>query len=380
LKVFCLVWLVGFLFIPLSSEALALGGYNKTIFSLFPNPRAKSYYIALNRQRFDIKESINPYLSAEVIVDNEAVIGPFLRKKEFDAFKKTRLAAPVNNAITVVDSSLVFDRLVFHRFSATVANDPYVVTLGHQRVALGRGTFYSPTDYFNPANPLSIENERAGFQGINFLGYNNEFSFFQIIGSLDRDWKLNRYALKYQANVKAIDVAFMVGKNAGSAIIGGDSAFNLYDGVMRIESLIYLTDPNVDLIINYDRSFGEGWYGLVEYIYHSGGESDRKRVVGGIVQPVLPARVRSSTVGLWQPLARYYLGTSISKQITPLMGISFSLLTSLVDNSMFVNANILNNLAANWDLQTGGTVSIGDRTTEFGQYSGFYFSSLQFSF
>jgi hypothetical protein len=84
-------------------------------------------------------------------------------------------------------AAMELERLYVHLTGTKIAFDG-----GLMRLAFGYGTVFSPTDYFNPKNPLYPDARQRAVLGANFIVYPTDMSRLQFFGVAPKDpFKIN---------------------------------------------------------------------------------------------------------------------------------------------------------------------------------------------
>ena len=161
---------------------------------------------------------------------------------------------------------------------------PLQVTIGRQRIPWGVGRLWNPIDRFNAIGPLALEGDQSlGIDAVDvrwsFSGF-NQLQLLYAPGTRSAD---ARYAARFEAVIRDVDVGVMVGRFEQAFAAGFDLAGNLGDSAWRLEavwtnpsrSVLELggrpreLDPFWQLVASIDHNFdvGTGIYVLIEHLW-----------------------------------------------------------------------------------------------------------------
>jgi hypothetical protein len=161
---------------------------------------------------------------------------------------------------------------------------PLQVTVGRQRIPWGVGRLWNPIDRFNAIGPLAIEGDQSlGIDAIDVRWSFSGFDQLQLVYAPATRSADARYAVRYQAVVRDVDVGLMVGRFEQALTAGLDLAGNIGDSAWRIEAV--WTEPSRivrdfgrppreldafwQVVVSLDHNFdlGTGLYVLVEHLW-----------------------------------------------------------------------------------------------------------------
>ena len=161
---------------------------------------------------------------------------------------------------------------------------PLRVTVGRQRIPWGVGRLWNPIDRFNAIGPLALEGDQSlGIDAVDVRWSFSGFNQLQLVYAPATRSADARYALRFQAVIRDIDVGVMVGRFEQAFSAGFDLAGNLGDSAWRVEAV--WTDPHrsavtlgrglqeVDrfwqVVASFDHNIdiGTGIYLLVEHLW-----------------------------------------------------------------------------------------------------------------
>jgi hypothetical protein len=208
--------------------------------------------------------------------------------------------------------------------------DQWDLTLGRQRIALGRGRLWNPTDLFNPIFPLAIEGDQR-------IGQDAAVGRFRLartvrlvgIWSPQDDPDLHKAAVRLELQRREIDAALMAGRFQRDWVFGGDFALSFRGAAIRGEATftdLELGNRIWQVVGSVDYSFavGTGLYALVEHLYNENlvDPSAFAALPPGLPRQVaLETFVRSQTLFLDRitTVARNQTGFQIGYDLTPIL-------------------------------------------------------------
>ena len=148
------------------------------------------------------------------------------------------------------------------------------LTLGRQRIPLGRGRLWNPIDLFNPIPPLAVEaQQRIGQDAARLRFRLRDGVWTEAIWSPQDNTDDRRGALRLELSRTELDAALMVGSFRRNWVFGADGAGNLGGAAYRFEAT-YTHERaggrtwQVVGSLDYTFPVGSGLYGLVEHFYN----------------------------------------------------------------------------------------------------------------
>lgn len=222
------------------------------------------------------------------------------------------------------------------------------LVLGRQRVSLGSGRIWNPTDVFNPVNPAAFTKiEKDGADALTFKTYFGNFTDLLLVVNAENEFNNYNAAARFRTNVATYDLAMLAGRADKRLILGGDLAGNLFTAGLRAEALYSLYDEGrgedfLSFIVGADYQFNESFYGLIEYHFNGAGAAD-------------PADYNLAALlnGDLLNLGRHYLALQGSWQAHPLFAVSAAFLGNLTDGSGFVT------LVGQYSLSNEASLGVG---------------------
>lgn len=239
-----------------------------------PFPTRRDSWRGLARARVELETVWEDRLYGQLIYDVELRTGTTLDSLSFASAERIGIR-------TWVDADRVFARHrdlhaqhLIYRAWLRYERSGFDLTVGRQRIALGRGRMWNPTDLFNPIFPLAIESgQRVGQDSLVARIELRPGAWAELMWSPQDDWREHRGALRFEKVGTELDLALMFGSMAGDRVLGFDFARNLGDAALRGEAIVM--DPGrggqiwqAVLSLDYTFTVGSGLYALVEHLYN----------------------------------------------------------------------------------------------------------------
>ena len=347
---------------------------NNNFLSNTTTKQQKNYTYDYNRFRIDFNSGLGNGLEIKAIGDIESIVGQdYLNTIKVNYLKDQRLDIPINLYHLLYDEDNLLLRSYIYRLYARLYFLAGSYSFGLQRIPLGVGKIWTPTDIVNPANPLSAEtNELTGAYGSLLAYATSDVSEVQWFQTLNINNHQKETGGKILINAFAYDIEISAINSNELATNGLSLAGELFNTGMGIHTEIaYFTEQQIyyqyqKYIIGIDYTFSNSLYLVVEGLVNSNGETSPK---------VLPTNI---LVDSWR--ARYYLGATISYPITPLTTIELSQINNLNDGSFFTSPRVMRSLSDNMDVSFGATLFVGEQHREFWDYGNLVYTNIEIYF
>lgn len=235
----------------------------------------KSDLLGTTRARLALEARWGDHFASQIVYDNEVYLGT---GRDSLAFRLAEaLGAPtwLNLDETLVDSGGVTWRHLLYRGWARWQDDDFEVTLGRQRIALGRAQLWNPSDLFNPIPPLAIEaDQRIGVDAALArvrLYQDLWLAAITAPGHDGQDWSS---AGRLELSRREVDAALMFAVIDRDYVAGLDFATNVKDAALRGEFTETWHheggNPTLQAVLSLDYTWplGTGLYSLVEHFYN----------------------------------------------------------------------------------------------------------------
>jgi len=267
----------GDLRLELTANARALYTFTRELmlddFAEGKQTRSDSWF-GLTRARFDLEGVYGDNWFAEVVYDVEGRFGTGLDSLRFAVSDRIGTRTWMSWDRTFSDHENANWRHLIYRAWARYEGDRADVTLGRQRIPLGRTRLWNPTDLFNPIFPLAIQgDQRIGQDGVRGTYELADRVWGEFIWTREEDPNLTKTALRLEVVRPAIDAALMAGRFDHDYVFGLDFARNLGDAAIRGEATFTHPDEGDDfwqavMSIDYNFPVGNGVYALVEHLWN----------------------------------------------------------------------------------------------------------------
>ena len=288
--------------------------------------------LSTTRLRMELQGRYGDHWSGQLVYDNEFFLGSGRKSLAFQAADQLGAPTWLDLDQDIVDSGDLTWRHLLYRGWVKFANDDVEVVLGRQRIALGRGQLWNPSDIFNLIPPLAVEqDQRVGVDSLLARAKLADGLWAALIAAPEKNGDYPRGALRLELSERAVDAALMVAKIDTATLIGGDFATNLGDAALRGEltETWYAGDVGPDpklqavLSLDYTAPLGAGLYVLVEHFYNQL-VADRASALAALESPGLSEDSGLRAVGASRApqlvtFARNQTGLQLGYDLTPLL-------------------------------------------------------------
>jgi len=287
-----------------------------------------SSLFSTTRLRLDLQARYGDHWSGQLTYDNELYLGNGRDSLAFRAAEQLGSPTFLDLDQTLVDSDDATWRHLLYRGWVRYEDDDFDVTLGRQRIALGRGRLWTPSDIFNFIPPLAVEaDQRVGVDSLLARARIADGLWAEAIVAPERHDHHPRSALRLELGRRQLDAAIMVAKIDRDYLLGADFATNLLDAALRgevTETWHQDGKQTLQAVLSLDYTFplGNGLYGLVEHFYNQNvvAHVSVNQALGETVQVGL-----ERTFALFSPLpqlvtfVRNQTGFQLGYDVTPLL-------------------------------------------------------------
>ena len=257
----------------------------------------------------------------------------------------------------------VFGRL--HRFSVGYEDEKHRALFGLQKITMGVGRIWTPTDLFNPRNPLALEPDQ--------IYGNYAFSYTYALGGLSeimgvvakRHDDSYKYAGRIKTNVTIGDIALDLYSGDDAEMIAYEIEGNLFDtGIEWRSEGGYYNDKLLDkefyqMILGADYGFVNGLTVVGEWLHSSKTYSADEILLN-----------QNSSLSNNRHLSSDYLGASAYYDFTLLVNGALSMIYSIDDQSSFISPIVEYSLSDDASIALGAMLYTGGDESEFGSIDG----------
>jgi len=333
-----------------------------------------SSLLATTRLRLDLQGRYGDHWSGQLTYDNELYLGSGRDSLAFRAAEQRGSPTFLDLDQTIVDSDDATWRHLLYRGWVRYQDDDFDVTLGRQRIALGRGRIWTPSDIFNLIPPLAVEaDQRVGVDSLLARARIYDGLWAEAIVAPERHDHHPRSALRLDLGQRQLDAALMVAKIDRDYLLGADFATNLWDAALRGELTETWHDHGKATMqtvqsLDYTFSIGSGLYALVENFYNQ-----------NVAKPTVLSALLQADVGLERVAQQLFLpqlvtftheqtGFELGYDLTPLLRADLLYIQDWQGPSEALVPSVTWSARSNLDLSIGVQLFGGNHGA--GQYGG----------
>jgi hypothetical protein len=267
----------------------------------------------------------------------------------------------------------VFGRV--YRFYGGYADEKQRAIFGLQKITMGVGRIWTPTDLFNPRDPLALEPDQ--------IYGNYAFSYAYAFGELSeimgvvakRHDHSYKYAGRIKTNVSIGDIALDLYTSDDAEMIAYEIEGNLFDtGIEWRSEGGYYNDKILDkefsqTILGMDYGFVNGLTVVGEWLHSSKTYSAEEILL-----------LQNSSLSNNRHISSDYIGASAYYDFNILVNGALSIIHSLDDQSSFISPVIEYSLSDDSSIALGAMLYTGDSESEFGSIENSYYIRLKATF
>ncbi len=272
------------------------------------------------------------------------------------------------------DDSVIYAKI--YRLYTGYADEKNSLIFGIQKISMGVGHIWTPTDLYNPKNSLALEpDEVPGVMALNYSYSPSSVSTFKAVVSMKKNKKL-KYALGYKTFLGFADVGINMIYSVDVQMYGYEIEGDFFDtgAQWRSEGGYYksksLDSSFYQAIIGFDYAFKngvnwtmEGYYSSKTFSYLEQITSWDNDMVNNMVQ------------------SHRYLGTSLSYDFNLVLSGSLLMIGSLDKyESAFIVPTLTYTINDNHKVSLGGMLTAGTNKSEFGMSGNTYYLNWKWSF
>ncbi len=343
--------------------------------SLVPYPDYERSFYNYNRLRLDytLKEEnwyinfigdIDNYYGKEYVQSNEYL---------FSRMIKADTPFGIETHSRNYDDGELFGRI--HRLNIGYNDETHRVVFGLQKITMGVGRIWTPTDLFNPRNPLALEPDQIfGAYALSYIYSPNKTT--EIMGVVSqRSDKSYKYAGRLKGFVGFADIALDLLHSDDAQMIAYEIEGDLFDtGIEWRSEGGYFKDKILDKtfyqgIIGADYGFQNGVTAALEWLHTTKTYSALEIL-----------DMQNSTLSGNRFVSLDYIGTSLSYDFNLVLQGSASMIFNLDDSSLFASPVIVYSLDDETTISFGALLYNGDYQSEFGSFEHRYYLRLKKTF
>ena len=264
----------------------------------------------------------------------------------------------------------VFGRM--HRFYIGYGDEKQNLVFGIQKVTMGVGRIWTPTDLFNPRNPLALEPDQIyGNLALSYTYAPGELS--QVMGVVaKREDHSYKYAGRIKGNLEIGDVALDLYSGNDAQMFAYEIEGNLFDtGIEWRSEGGYYKDKLLDkefyqTIVGADYGFVNGVTIMAEWLH-----STKTYTANEILN------FQESSLAYNRHLSSDYIGASAYYDFNLLYSGSVSMIHNLEDQSSYISPLIEYSISDDASIAIGAMLYRGDNESEFGSVENSYYLRLK---
>ncbi|WP_331861782.1 hypothetical protein [Sulfurovum sp.] len=310
---------------------------------------------------------------AQIIADIDNYYGEtYLESFEYGFFRSIRADTPfeIETNAKNYGKGEVFGRI--HRFYAGYGDAKHNLVFGLQKITMGVGRIWTPTDLFNPRNPLALEPDQIyGNFALSYTYALGELS--QVMGvTAKREDDSYKYAGRIKGNVAIGDIALDLYTSNDAEMIAYEIEGNLFDtGIEWRSEGGYYKDKLLDrefyqAILGADYGFVNGVTIMAEWLH-----SSKTYTADEIVN------YQKSSLGYNRHLSSDYLGASVHYDFNLLYSGALSVIHSPEDQSSFISPLLTYSISDDASIAIGAMLYTGEDESEFGRAENSYYLRLK---
>lgn len=364
------------LFILAMNAAESKTTYENTNFTLSTPLNGTGEQTLYNYNRFRIDERLNQeHWFAVAIGDIKNILSrDWIRSDAYKAAQTVTSDTPFSTQTKTVDYTHGQLYAQLYRLYGGYTDEQHRVSLGLQKVSMGVGRIWNPTDLFNPKNPLALEPDEV--YGVMALSYTYSPSPLSQITAVAAQRGDNSY--KYAGRVKGYlglaDVAIDTVTADDVSMIGYELEGEWFTSGIELRSEGgWFNDKLVQKqffqgLIGADYAF-ENSFTLIGEWLHTSRTFDRE------LQFHIPSGALNNLVR-----SRDYLSLSCTYQFDPLVHGTLVAITSSDDGSFYLGPALHYSLDDDISLGLGALFYGGKKNSEFGDKGQTYYLNFKITF
>ena len=251
----------------------------------------------------------------------------------------------IDASFTWFETESMLMQTYIDRFWLEYQTDKWSARIGRQRINWGISTIWNPNDIFNTYNFLDFDyEERPGRDAVKARLNLGDMSYLEVAGAAANQSQKSVLAIKYFTNKWNYDFQFSGGVYHEIFTLGAGWSGSIKDAGLKGEIQYFAphqdTTSQVNLTLESDYVFKEGWYLNVGFLLNSKGITDPVENWSLLNFKLSPQSLMPTK---WNTVF------TISKQITPLLTGTFTGIYSPGANLMILLPSVQYNLATNLD-------------------------------
>lgn len=343
----------------------------------------KNYLYNYDRLRLKTEYTKDDYFTT-LITDGVHYFGKeFIHSNAFEFIKNmtTDTRFETQSSFSSYDNGVSYAKL--YRFYTGYEDAEDKIIFGLQKISMGVGRLWTPSNLFNPRRSFSLEpDEIFGVLALNYSRHLSDTSIVTLVASQKKD-KQFKYAAQYKNVFDFAEVGLNLISSDKTAMIGYELEANFFDtGIeVRSEGLYIETELFNDLavlekhyftqaLIGADYGFKNG-ISLTLETYYSSDDFNRSIIQTNITEDIVSNLLFS----------KFYMGSSISYNFNLVVNVSLTYIESFNDeNSRFISPVLQYTFNDFNSFTLGALIGEGDEGSEYASVSNSYYLKYGLSF
>ena len=271
--------------------------------------------------------------------------------------------------------TIVLHRL--DRLSLGYTSEKAVVRFGRQALSWGNGLFYAPMDLVNPFDPAAVDTEYKGGDDMLYVQYLRDsgddvqgaYVARRDLASGDVEADESTAAVKYHGFSGETEFDLLLAQNYGDAVVGLGMSKSVGGTILRGDVVVTHSDLDTYLQLVTNLTYSWNWFdrnmsGAVEYFFNGFGQRSGRYDPGSLANN--PDLVNRITRGELFSIGRHYLAASVMIEMTPLWGLTPTVLVNVSDPSGLFQLVTNYSVADDMAFLASINVPLGPKGSEFG--------------
>ena len=271
--------------------------------------------------------------------------------------------------------TIVLHRL--DRLSFGYTSEKAVVRFGRQALSWGNGLFYAPMDLVNPFDPAAVDTEYKGGDDMLYVQYLRDsgddvqgaYVARRDLASGDVEADESTAAVKYHGFSGETEFDLLLAQNYDDAVVGLGISKSVGGTILRGDVVVTHSDLDTYVQLVSNLTYSWNWFdrnmsGAVEYFFNGFGQRSGRYDSGSLANN--PDLVNRITRGELFSIGRHYLAASVMIEMTPLWGLTPTVLVNVSDPSGLFQ--LVTNYSVSDDMAFLASINVplGPKGSEFG--------------
>ncbi|MDH3303593.1 MAG: hypothetical protein OEM50_00220 [Gammaproteobacteria bacterium] len=263
------------------------------------------------------------------------------------------------------------------RLSFGYASERAVFRFGRQALSWGNGLFYAPMDLVNPFDPAAVDTEYKGGDDMLYLQYLRDSgddvqgAYVARRNPASGDIEANEAtaAVKYHGFLGEAEYDVLFARNYGDSVAGLGASKSVGGAILRGDVVVTHSDIDTYLQVVANLTYSWNWFdrnmsGAVEYFFNGIGQ--RSGSYDSVSLSNNPDLIDRIVRGELFSIGRHYLAASVMIEMTPLWGLTPTILANVADPSGLFQLVTNYSLSDNMTFLGSINVPLGPKGSEFG--------------